>query len=302
MSNSETVPPRPLLRLCLDLNVFVADLLSRRLAHDGKGAAGYLVEAVRRSVCPVGPVQLVISHGMLDRLWSVLVEQLGTDHSIAQRVTDALAAMAANGPSWTPPHIVLGGVGVLPLRDAEDRGVLETALAGRAHVLATSNLRDFVGGFGKGFCEVLSPGQALLYRPPRREPLIIARPALVARWLRFGMFPSEEAVRVDVGADWVRLNRSSREVTVGSRPVRLTTKEYGVLELMLLHKGVALSKEHILSHLYGADAREWPTCQIVDVFVVKLRKKLMDAGAGDLIRTVWGTGYMFTGRVEPIDE
>ena len=39
----------------------------------------------------------------------------------------------------------VAGGGVMPLRDVEDRGVLETALAGRARYLATYNLDDFAG-------------------------------------------------------------------------------------------------------------------------------------------------------------
>ena len=88
----------------------------------------------------------------------------------------------------------------------------------------------------------------------------------------------------------VKLNLDSREVTVDGREVRLTGKEYSILELLILRKGMVLTKEAFLNHLYGG--LDEPEVKIIDVFVCKLRKKLARAGAGNLIGTVWGRGYM----------
>ena len=88
----------------------------------------------------------------------------------------------------------------------------------------------------------------------------------------------------------VELNLDSREVTVDGREVRLTGKEYSILELLILRKGMVLTKEAFLNHLYGG--LDEPEVKIIDVFVCKLRKKLARAGAGNLIGTVWGRGYM----------
>jgi two-component system cell cycle response regulator CtrA len=86
------------------------------------------------------------------------------------------------------------------------------------------------------------------------------------------------------------LNLGSREVSVEGRNVHLTGKEYAVLELLTLRKGVVLTKEAFLNHLYGG--MDEPEVKIIDVFICKLRKKLAQAGAGDLIGTVWGRGYV----------
>ena len=87
------------------------------------------------------------------------------------------------------------------------------------------------------------------------------------------------------------LNLDSRTVTVGKRPLHLTNKEYGILELLSLRKGATLSKEAFLNHLYGG--MDEPELKIIDVFVCKLRKKLAAATAGvDYIKTVWGQGYV----------
>ena len=88
----------------------------------------------------------------------------------------------------------------------------------------------------------------------------------------------------------VQLNLDSREVLVSGRPVHLTGKEYAILELLVLRKGMVLTKEAFLNHLYGG--MDEPEMKIIDVFICKLRKKLAIAGAGDLIGTVWGRGYM----------
>jgi len=86
------------------------------------------------------------------------------------------------------------------------------------------------------------------------------------------------------------LNLASRDVTVGGSPVHLTGKEYAVLELLTLRKGVVLTKEAFLNHLYGG--MDEPEVKIIDVFICKLRKKLAQAGADNLIGTVWGRGYV----------
>jgi two-component system, cell cycle response regulator CtrA len=86
------------------------------------------------------------------------------------------------------------------------------------------------------------------------------------------------------------LNLGSREVLVEGRSVHLTGKEYAVLELLTLRKGVVLTKEAFLNHLYGG--MDEPEVKIIDVFICKLRKKLAQAGASELIGTVWGRGYV----------
>lgn len=86
------------------------------------------------------------------------------------------------------------------------------------------------------------------------------------------------------------LNLDSREVTVNGQPMHLTAKEYAVLELLMLRKGIVLSKETFLNHLYGG--LDEPEMKIIDVFVCKLRKKLAQAGADGLVSTIWGRGYV----------
>jgi two-component system, cell cycle response regulator CtrA len=89
----------------------------------------------------------------------------------------------------------------------------------------------------------------------------------------------------------VKVNLDSRTVEVDGKPLHLTGKEYGIIELLSLRKGSTLTKEMFLNHLYGG--MDEPEVKIIDVFICKLRKKLQDATDGDnYIETVWGRGYV----------
>jgi len=87
------------------------------------------------------------------------------------------------------------------------------------------------------------------------------------------------------------VNLDAHTVEVEGKPVHLTGKEYGILELLSLRKGTTLTKEMFLNHLYGG--MDEPELKIIDVFICKLRKKLANATDGDnYIETVWGRGYV----------
>jgi two-component system cell cycle response regulator CtrA len=94
------------------------------------------------------------------------------------------------------------------------------------------------------------------------------------------------------------LNLDSHAVTVGDQPLHLTVKEYGIFELLSLHKGTTLPKEMFLNHLYGG--RDEPELKIIDVFLCKLRQKLARATGGEhYIETIWGRGYMLRDPIGP---
>ena len=96
----------------------------------------------------------------------------------------------------------------------------------------------------------------------------------------------------------VSFDLHTRGVIVHGQAIRLTIKESAILELLILRRNAPVSKETFLSHLY-ADVDREPEPQIIDVFVCKLRKKLADAGAPDVIETAWGRGYMVRSVMEP---
>jgi two-component system cell cycle response regulator CtrA len=93
----------------------------------------------------------------------------------------------------------------------------------------------------------------------------------------------------------------SRIAMVDDNPLRLTAKEYDILELLSLRKGRTLTKEMILSHLYGG--KNEPEMKIIDVFICKLRKKLSQAtGDEQYIETIWGRGYVLRDPEVPMPE
>jgi two-component system, cell cycle response regulator CtrA len=97
------------------------------------------------------------------------------------------------------------------------------------------------------------------------------------------------------------VNLDTRVVSVDDQPVRLTGKEYAILELLTLRKGTIVTREMLLNHLYSG--MHEPEPKIIDVFVCKLRKKLAQATGGDhSIETVWGRGYMLRGPVPAATE
>ena len=93
------------------------------------------------------------------------------------------------------------------------------------------------------------------------------------------------------------VNLDTKQVEVEGKPIHLTGKEYGIIELLSLRKGTTLTKEMFLNHLYGG--MDEPELKIIDVFVCKLRKKIGIATGGEnYIETVWGRGYVLR---EPIE-
>ena len=87
------------------------------------------------------------------------------------------------------------------------------------------------------------------------------------------------------------VNLDTKMVEVNGARVHLTNKEYQMLELLSLRKGAPLTKEMFLNHLYGG--MDEPEIKIIDVFMCKLRKKLVNASNGkNYIETVWGHGYL----------
>ncbi len=95
----------------------------------------------------------------------------------------------------------------------------------------------------------------------------------------------------------VKVNLDTRTVEVDGRPLHLTGKEYSIIELLSLRKGITLTKEMFLNHLYGG--MDEPEVKIIDVFICKLRKKLADAADGEnYIETVWGRGYVLRDPAE----
>ena len=84
----------------------------------------------------------------------------------------------------------------------------------------------------------------------------------------------------------LNLDRARHRASRGSRPLSLTRKEFGILEMLLAAEGAVLSAEELLEHVWDADVD--PFSNIVSVTMTRLRRKL---GEPPLIETVIGKGY-----------
>jgi DNA-binding response OmpR family regulator len=94
---------------------------------------------------------------------------------------------------------------------------------------------------------------------------------------------SPEATVLRVGA--ASLDLRTRRLSHGGRTVELSAREFSLAEMLFRHPGQVLTREQLLSHVWGYDYD--PGSNIVDVYVGYLRKKL----GGELIKTVRGVGY-----------
>jgi DNA-binding response OmpR family regulator len=83
----------------------------------------------------------------------------------------------------------------------------------------------------------------------------------------------------------VTLDLRTRRASVSGRTTELTAREFTMLEVLLRHAGQVLSREQLLSHVWGYDYD--PGSNVVDVYVGYLRKKL----GQNAIDTVRGMGY-----------
>lgn len=95
----------------------------------------------------------------------------------------------------------------------------------------------------------------------------------------------------------LELDPMSRRVTRGGKPIRLTTKEYALLEYMLRNPDRVLSRTRIGEHVW--DMNFDPESNVIDVYVSHLRNKVDKGFKVALIHTLRGQGYMLTENAPP---
>ncbi len=98
----------------------------------------------------------------------------------------------------------------------------------------------------------------------------------------------EESHKLSVGI--LALDSNSREVEVDGHAVDLTKREFDLLQYLLENKGIALSRDTLLEHVWGYDY--YGDTNGVDVYVRYLRSKIEEPFGIKIISTVRGVGYM----------
>jgi two-component system, cell cycle response regulator CtrA len=216
----------------------------------------------------------------------VLSPNAPSDHLLVGLRSEGLVCDTASDLDDLPSALALSGpydvvvLDLVSLDSAAHRAVRALRRSGSAHpVLAV--------------CARLEPNQekAALHagvddvvQHPLNLPVLHARIQALVRRAR-----GYASARLVCGN--VTLDQELHAVLVDGRRAPLTGREYDFLQVMMLHKGVLLTKERFMSGLY-ADVEEAPDLKIVDVFVCKLRRKLAACGAAEMIRTVWGRGHV----------
>ncbi|GAB3116735.1 response regulator transcription factor CtrA [Novispirillum itersonii] len=174
------------------------------------------------------------------------------------------------------------------LPDMDGLDVIRQLRAARVEtpVLILSGLSDSdrkVRGLGVGADDYLT-------KPFDRAELVARMQAIVRR--------SKGHAQSVVSVGRLNVNLDTHSAMIDTKPLHLTGKEYGILELLAIRKGTTLTKEQFLNHLYGG--MDEPELKIIDVFICKLRKKLAQASDGDnYIETVWGRGYVLRDPSQP---
>jgi DNA-binding response OmpR family regulator len=100
--------------------------------------------------------------------------------------------------------------------------------------------------------------------------------------------PVVRAERVSVGE--LCVDRERRSVRWGDVELALSPREYGLLDALVSRAGTVVTKDDLLGAVWGDERAA--TRNVVEVYVGYLRKKLDAAGAGALLRTVRGHGYL----------
>jgi DNA-binding response OmpR family regulator len=87
----------------------------------------------------------------------------------------------------------------------------------------------------------------------------------------------------------LEIDRNRRCINRGGVPIPLTTKEFALVELLMLHTPDTVTRSEIIEHVW--DCHYDSETNLVDVYIHRLRQKIDDSGRARLIHTIRGVGY-----------
>ena len=140
---------------------------------------------------------------------------------------------------------------------------------------AKSDERDELLGFELGVDEYISK--------PFSPKILVARVEAILR--RTGVANPGEKLE----AGGIVIDKAAHLATLDGRTMELSYKEFELLTYFLENRGIALSREKILNHVWNYDY--FGDARTIDTHVKKLRSKMGDKG--EFIKTIWGMGYKF---------
>jgi DNA-binding response OmpR family regulator len=92
----------------------------------------------------------------------------------------------------------------------------------------------------------------------------------------------------------IHIDVLAKTVQISNKEVILTRKEYELLLYFIINKNRVLSKSAIAEHLWGDNMDMADNYDFIYAHIKNLRKKLLQAGAGDYIQSIYGMGYKFS--------
>ena len=170
-----------------------------------------------------------------------------------------------------------GRDGFAVLKEVRERGLTTPVLV----LTARDAVEDRVRGLDSG-------ADDYLVKPFAFAELL----ARVRALLRRG--PGEESLRLVV-AD-LELDRLTREVTRGGRPLPLTQREYELLEYLMRNAGDIVSRDTLARDVWKETQRVTPLDNAIDVHMTRLRRKVDANAEPKLLHTVRGVGFALSER------
>ena len=138
---------------------------------------------------------------------------------------------------------------------------------------ARADERDELQGFQLGVDEYIAK--------PFSPKILVARIEAILR-------RTNQAAREEVlSCGGISLDKAAHQVMIDGESVELSFKEFELLAYFMENKGIVLSREKILNHVWNYDY--FGDARTIDTHVKKLRSKM--GKKGELIRTIWGMGY-----------
>lgn len=239
------------------------------------------------TAAPRGTVLIVEDSEESAALLSELVEREGFQAAVFGTAAEALAARERLKPvavllDWGLPDIP--GLEVCRVIRGHDEAVPILFVSGRDD--EASIARGLDAGADDYVAKPIRPGE-LMARLEAHLRRVAALRDGGQRTPKAGQNRHARFGRIEVDLD-------AREVRKGGRALRLGALEFKLLEYLLTNVGTAVSRDQILSEVYGYDADI--SSERVDLLVRRLRSKLGETDSGGFIAAVPGYGYRLDRR------
>jgi len=135
-----------------------------------------------------------------------------------------------------------------------------------------------------------SGGDDYLTKPFSLRELLARVKAVLRRTERQN--PQQPTQSITIGK--LNVDFNTYTATIDGSQVKMTSKEFEILNYLLKHKNATISRDSLLDAVWGYDFQ--PTARTIDNFILKLRQKIEDnPNDPQIILTIHGLGYRLTG-------